>query len=169
MKPHLEQLESRDAPSASPVGQQGNWNVVEITVPPAQGGTFNMQLYLAENFFRSQWGLGFAYQPHTVYEFAWGPSLMTAENGHPLVYRVVAPVLGGEVPMVVCPTFAVANLGGLSWEETCLTEGWWSQDPPGIANRSLVPPGPQYGQGMSPPDVLLADVLLMQNDPLWFW
>lgn len=174
MVPHLEQLEPRDGPTTS-----FGFNIVEVRAPlniAAQPGNpfaalaaalfdTNVLLFLGQF---PQLHLGIPSVPHELIRYDVTPAQWQALFGMPpTTGRWVAPVAGGQMPIVFVPD-GINAISGLQWEQSALLRGWWYGDPPGITNAAAIPPGPQAGQPFTAPNFVFADVLFANGNP-YFW
>lgn len=161
----------------------GNWALefVNTTVAPFSG---NPLCYASSGFYQNyyldqQFVLGYFNMASTPYI---GPNTcvvfqMDANNwnttywGPPITtVRQILPVLQGQVPVIEVPSNLTPEQmqPGLIWEQTCLTMGWWNQDPPGVTDPTQIPPGPNYGHALLPPNITLAVWALLNNLPNWW-
>jgi len=172
----LEHLEDRSVPSFPFFSQTGNWNVIRVDFSQLPPQDMTVPLWISMQYFLSQWGLGVPYTgQRTLFEIQLGTANFRAAYGGAFAnqqllgtIRTPADILGyGTVAVVFCPTFGIADHGDIYWEEAAFNEGWWYQDPT-VGPSGLMPPGPQYGQAFQAPNLLLADLMILQGDPLWW-
>lgn len=168
MKPNLERLEDRAAPTTVA-------STVEVVPPPI----YNLQelaLWVKLETFIGQIGLGIPWHPGQVLRLDVSSAQMDGLTGqHAAAARTVilAGDGQGEIPVLLVPPLAPSALAfDLSWEYTSLNQGWWYADWDGSAfgnNPALMPPGPQFGQAFQPPNYQLADTLLISGNSSWWF
>jgi hypothetical protein len=154
MIPTIQQLESR-------------YSVCEMPAP------VNMTSVLAVEFDTlaltvwGQFGHGLPNKPNELVIYNVTAEQWSAINPGipPTTERFIVNMPGGEVPVIVAAPGTLR--GGLPWELTCLYQGWWSIDPP-TNNIHAIPAGPEYGEVMTPPNLLLIDWLLINDTPWEF-
>lgn len=170
----LEHLEDRCSPS-----DLFGFTRIEIAAPPNLVDPGALWSWIKLEAFLGQWpGQGIPYQPGLLLQLDLTPaqSLWWGLTG--TVGREVVPIgdswtrPGGELPVILASPGNYGFSSGTVWEETALRMGWWYQDWDGAAaewNSALMPPGPQYGQAFAAPNYQLADALLMQGNPYWWY
>jgi hypothetical protein len=172
--PHLEVLENRSAAASLA------FDMLEYPAPPNMTSALAVQVDTDVLLFLGQFPqlhFGIPYVgPNEVIRWDITQSQWEAilGTGQPLsVAREVCWVFGGDVPCFLVPPGVGVSPGdqtaaGLLWEESCLAQGWWFSDPPGVNQASLIPPGPQGGEQFEEPDFFLADALFV-SDELQCW
>ena len=175
MRPFLEQLETRDCPSAG----IGSWDVVHVNVPhnfnDMQAKVF-IQFFLNSQVILGQLGLSPAWSPDRIYAFDLGDSLFTEMTTYPPITttRILASVIGGgQIPITYEPSSGPSFDAGLRWEEAAFNNGWPQTDPqksdfPGdVYNLAQFPQGPAFGVPFAAPNPFMVDWLLMNGYVLW--
>lgn len=173
MTPILEELESRCLSSATSQSVLSAEQVITEVVPPANVNYANESFYLDFMFALGALTSG---RYGLVYQ---GPKqivrLDTPDTGLVTTYRLLAPVLGGTIPVIIAPVNVIPQgdqfFGGMWFERASIAQKWYDRDWPG-ENGSYpildMPVNPANELEIVPIDPVDAIIAAAQDNPLWW-